>query len=547
MAWTGRNSYLGENRNVSVPKWFVVAKNEYRIHTSRIRKIRPYFPYLVIGALAVHVAFIAPALVSLFVDDFVALLLSQAAVAMVQLLLFTAFFYFMLIPITNTLREEQTGALEIFLAAPVKPGDVLLGEFLGLMPFNAIFIAVVAGLFTALLQPLGLGLVQIAVIVIVFAITFLSASWIGTVIAALLRVKLEQTTRGRDIGRALAMLIALPMVALIYGLQFGGVLEALVDPNTGGIVNAILGVLPSSWGADVIIGFIAHPENLWAVGFVTLTRFGGLLAFFVAVLWLGSKAADRAYSMEPITFTSAKVKPNGVFYRSVKSIGGGRSFGDLLVAVFKDYSRRLENLSMVAYMVGVLLLMSIFVLPQTASSEVPVASMLVQFIFPIVIVMVSGEVTVRGKERLFLFKQTPSGIGRLVKAMLLKSWMIVIPIASVVTLLLSLLSPATSLITMLTNILFMLAFVAGYALFVLGLFLLNPVFKEKSPRLGLNILIAVFGSVGLWAVSLFVLTPEFVDTTPAGMLYLQLLQLPLCWLVGLTVLYLGKKRLSGIE
>ena len=182
----------GGSRRVQVPKWLVVARNEYRIRTSRIRKIRPYFPYLVIGLLAVYVAFIAPRFVSLFIDDFLAFILSQAAVAMMQIMLFMIFIYFMIIPITDTLREEQTGQLEIFLAAPVKPSDVLLGEFLGKMPFYAIFVTVITGSFAAVLNPLGLDIFQITIIIIIFVVTFLSATWIGTVIAAVLRTKLEK-------------------------------------------------------------------------------------------------------------------------------------------------------------------------------------------------------------------------------------------------------------------------------------------------------------------------------------------------------------------
>ncbi len=118
-----------------VPKWLVVARNEYRIRTSRIRKIRPYFPIFVIGLLAVYVAFIAPTFVNLFIGDFFSLFPPQAAIAMVaamvQIILFMIFFYFIIIPITYTLKEVQTEQLEIFLAAPIKPSDVLLGEFLG--------------------------------------------------------------------------------------------------------------------------------------------------------------------------------------------------------------------------------------------------------------------------------------------------------------------------------------------------------------------------------------------------------------------------------
>ena len=94
-----------------VPKWLVVARNEYRITTSRIRRIRPYLPYLVIGLLVVYVAFIAPAVVSLFIDDFLALILSQVAVAMMQIILFMIFIYFITSPVTDTLREGQTGQL----------------------------------------------------------------------------------------------------------------------------------------------------------------------------------------------------------------------------------------------------------------------------------------------------------------------------------------------------------------------------------------------------------------------------------------------------
>ena len=93
------------------PKWLVVARNEYRVHSSKIRTIRPYFPYLVIGLLAVYVAFIAPAVVNMFIDDFLAFILSQIAVAIVEIILFMIFIYIIIIPITSTLMEMQMGQL----------------------------------------------------------------------------------------------------------------------------------------------------------------------------------------------------------------------------------------------------------------------------------------------------------------------------------------------------------------------------------------------------------------------------------------------------
>jgi ABC-type Na+ efflux pump permease subunit len=162
----------------------------------------------------VYVAFIAPAFAQLFLDDFLAVILSQTAIALMQVTLFMIFLYFLIIPVSSMLRQEQTGQLEVFLAAPIKPSDVLLGEFLGNTPFYAIFMTVIMGAFNAALNPLGLDVMQMTIITLIFLVTLLSALWIGTVIAALLRTKLAKTVRGRDVGRVLAMIIALPLVFL---------------------------------------------------------------------------------------------------------------------------------------------------------------------------------------------------------------------------------------------------------------------------------------------------------------------------------------------
>jgi hypothetical protein len=495
------------------PKWLTVARNAYRIHTSRIRRIRRYFPLLVVSALTFYVAFIAPAVVAVLLDEFTALLLSQAAVAVMQIVLFTIFVYFMVIPIANTLREEQTGQLEIFLAAPVKPSDVLLGEYLGVMPFYAIFVTVITGLIAGLLAPLGLGSLQLIIIVLLFVVTFLSAFWIGTVIAAVLRVKLGRTARGKDVGRALAMFLALPMVALIYGMQFGGVLQALADPGTRGMVKMLLGLLPSSWGSEIIVRFALNPGNLGAVAVETFVRFMALVLFFGVSLLLGGKAADRLYSLEPTTFISSTAKPDGAFYRA----------------------------------------MNIFIIPGASSSDdglnaVDMSLMLTQFVVPIIVVMVTGDVTVQGKATLFIYRKAPAGEGRLVRAMLVKSWLMAIPIVGVTTIGAVFSAAQPNPLSLVTVTGLMVLYVAAHASFVLGLFLLNPAYSYKSMKLGVNIMIAIFVSIGLFAASLFLLTRGFVRAEPiGGIRAVQALQTALSVLVGTVVLTVGKRQLSRIE
>jgi len=538
---------------VPVRKWLVVARNEYRLHTSSIRRIRPYFLYLIIGLLAVYVGVIAPAVVSPFIDDFISFIITQAAVPMVQIILFMFFFMLIVFPISDTLREVQTGQLEIFLAAPIKPSDVLLGEFLGMIPFYAIAITVITGSFTALLAPLGLDMLQIAIIIIIFVITLLSAFWIGIVIAAILRTKLGKSTRGKDVGRALAVVVVLPMIAVMYAILGGGLLEALVDPGTSGMVRAIFGVLPSSWGAEVFVSFASNPGNIGAVGFETLTRFGGLLVFFVAVLWLGSKAANRAYSLEPTTFIASRAKPDGVFYKTVRYLGGGRSFGTLLVSIFKDYGRRLENLSWIAYAVGIVAMLGIFFLDPSSGPEDPLVS-LSELGIPLLAGFVVGTVS-RGKTSFFIYMKSPSGMGKFVKARLLQGWLVAVPIGAVVVAVSTILVPQITLTSLLINIIWgSLRTVAAVA-FLLGLALVIPVFSEGSRERNLgiviNLMIAVFATIGL-DIGFSELGLNFESILPnldplTGLLGDHLLRTAIFSVAGIVLLYVGTKKLSRIE
>ncbi|MDH5595417.1 MAG: ABC transporter permease [Candidatus Bathyarchaeota archaeon] len=523
------------------PKWLVVARNEYRIRVNNIRKIRPYFPYLVIGLLAVYVTFIAPAFVSLFIDDFLAFILSQVALAMMPIIIFMIFFYLIILPITYTLQGMQAGQVEIFLAAPIKPSDVLLGEFLGVTPFYAIAITVVTGFFTAALNPLGLDMLQITITVIVFVVTFLSALWIGTVIAALVRTKFAKSARGRDIGKALSLILALPMIALMYAIMGGGLLEALADPGTGGMVKAFLSVLPSSWGAELILSFASNPGNIGAVGFEILTRFGGLVVFFVAVLWLGSKAANRAYSIEPTTFTASRAKPDGFFYKAVRYVGGGGSFGTLLASVFKDYGRRLENLSRIAYVLGIFIMVNVFLVGGFTDPEGPLV--MAQFLFPFLAVFMVGQIAVQGKESLFIYKKTPFGVRRFVKAKLVQGWLVAVPIAAVITAILLIPISQASVVSMLSYVILIILLVAANVALALGLALLNPQFSENARAqmsgLMINANVAMFASIGVFIGSMVVLDLGIFNT--------MLLQNAVIWLLGIVFLYLGKRKLSRIE
>ena len=530
------------------PKWLVVARNEYLITTSRIRGVRPYFPFLATGLIAVYVAFIAPALVSNFIDEFMAFIISVAAVPMVQIILFMFFFYLILFPISDTLREIKTDQIEIFLAAPVKPSDVLLGEFLGKMPLYAIAIAIVTGTFTAFLNPLGLDAVQKIIIVIVFIMAFLSAFWIGTVIAAILRTKIGKTMRGRDVGKALSVVIALPMIAVMYATIGGGMLRALIDPKTNETVRAVLSLLPSSWGAEIFVAFASHPGNVGAVYFETLTRLGGIVAFFVAALWLGSKAASRAYSLESHALAASRAKPDGLFYGAVRRLGGGGSSGTLLVTTLKDYGRRLENLSWIVYSVGLVAMIVLF-LSGPFENQQDSLSMLSLMAIPFLTGFTVGTVS-RGKDALFLYKKSPNGVGRFVKARLLQACLVTVPIAVAIAAVSTFLAPQVTPVSLLTNVAFVTLRTVVSVAFLLGMAIFVPVFTEETRERTMGV-VMYFMAIIFFTIGLEIgFSPKrlFPNVDPyARMLYAYLLHTAVILLAGLALLYLGRRKLSRIE
>jgi len=515
---------------LSNPKWLVIAKNEYRVSTSWIRSLRRYFPLMAGGFLAAWVFILAPMLVQSMVGELQELLVSQIAVALFEIILFIFSAFLVLIPVSNALKEEGGVAqVELMLKAPVRPGDVLVGEFMGKTPLYAIFATLAAGLFTALLTPLGLSGVQTAVIILMAFLTCLGSFWVGTVLAAVARTTIGRTAKGKDIGKALAFILVLPMVAFMYAMMNGNIFSLLLNPSTDGLVKTLLGLFPSSWAAEVIVAFARNPSNIGAVGMLTLTRVGGMLVFMAATLAIGWKVTDRAYSLEPTNMGVTVVGPDGALFKTVKRLGGGGSFGTLLASSLKDYSRRMENLSQIGYILGLVVVMN-FTFVDDASG----AQMMGLLMSTVMALFLCAEATIRGKEALFIYRKTPGGVTRLMKAKLLQAWLFVVPVMVAIW----------AFSAWRFNLAFSVPFLMemGNALLIamansmmsMGLSFANPAFNQKSTAYMIN-----FQMIAFIAMGAMIIPDMFLD--------MPWLHMPIAWAVGLVLLYAGYRKLTTME
>jgi len=223
------------------------------------------------------------------------------------------------------------------------------------------------------------------------------------------------------------------------------------------------------------------------------------------------------------------VGPDGAFYRAVKLLGGGGSFGSLLVSVFKDYSRRLENLSQIGYIVGLMLLINFLIVDDAQGA--PLIGLLMGSMMAL---FLCSEATIRGKENLFIYRKTPSGVGMFLKAKLLQGWLLVLPFLAVVMVANGLRFNVVFTWPYLMSIGSVLLRAAANVCLAMGVSLANPAYSQKSFAYFINIQLIVF--IGMASM----IIPDIV-------LHQKWLEIPIAWAICLVLLYLGHRKLSTME
>jgi len=517
------------------PKWLIIAKNEYLLKTSGFRRYRRIFPFLASAAVMAYVLFVAPAMFSLASDLTKTFLLSDAALAFMQVMLFVIFISILTIPIMQTLQDTNIAPLETILSAPVEPKDMLLGKYLGSLPLYAIVVSVIAGTFLALFIPFGMTMDQVLLAVLVFILIVMSALWIGVLIAAILKAWLGKSVRGREARQALAMLISLPLFAVIYSAMNGDMLDAL--QGHGNTISGPFLMLPSSWGADVILRFLRHPGDVGFDLFSMVLGIFGLLAFLFGSIFVGIKLSGRAYDLEPVSFSSAKAKPEGVFYKYVRLLSARGSLATVVVTVTKDYGRRLENISRIIYILGLVSMMELFMLSSLPQgNHVSIALLTITWMMAFLCVFVVGEVTARGKDNLFIYRKAPGGESRLIGARIIQGCIVVQPVAAISALIVLIPSKFPLVDTIVLTIA-IVAIATAYVIMSIGLFLLSPAFSEKPIEMIGNAISILVISFFLYVVCMVV----FGETW--GILALLLLSLG----IGSILLMVGSRKIKSIE
>jgi len=155
------------------------------------------------------------------------------------------------------------------------------------------------------------------------------------------------------------------------------------------------------------------------------------------------------------------------------------------------------------------------------------------FMSPVLGMFIVGEATLRGKEALLIYRKTPSGMSRFIKARLVHAWIVIIPVMGGLLLGQSILAGNVITVDLLLGIGNILLIAVANVALGLGVALLNPAFSRKSGNFMANIQIVVF-----WGIATF-----FIPRV----LHQPWLHFPLAVIAGVLVLFLGAKKLRSIE
>jgi hypothetical protein len=479
-------------------------------------------------------------------------------------------FMLLIYPMSSALQEIKIGQWEIMLSHDVGTRSIMIGTFLAKIPAY--------GLATLFLAPLlvspfaiayNVSLVGQALMYLTIFLIALSTLWFANFLITAIQARLGDSPRGNDLAKALGIVLGIVIIIPMYGLIYAA-------PTLSQILGAdVFLLLPFTWGADLLtwitISFngvgLTQPVLADFAAQLTLGAFSDLLllsVFSLAITVLAFGSAGRLFRIGAGARTEkiVTVKGNGPFLRLIERISPG-SFGILLTTSIKDFMRKAQNVSMLAYSIVLSVLVPFFLnlggFSAGGSGSVD-GEFLTLFIMPVIfgwMLAIMGGMTFGGiafldsQDQLWVIKTPPNGAARFVKARVVESFLmalILVTIPSITLLLLMNYGPIETVLFWIVGY----ASVCGAAMVGIGVSAINPMYDDtQSAAFKTGRIITIFivmGATFLWFfISIFSIfpafgTPDFNNpfTLP---IFLAVVVTPLP-LAGLLTAYIGARRLG---
>ena len=512
-----------------VRTWLAIAKAEFQVLSSSMRRNRKLFMGILYAFALVWATVLAPMIYNailgaLFPMHVLRPMLMVIFPGLMRTVGLFLFLILLLFPLSYALQEIKIGQWEIILSNNVRTRDIMAGTFLGKIGLYGLVIVFLAPLlvtpFMLAFEVSIIGQLLIYGTVIVLA---MGSIWLSNFLTALVQARLGDSSRGNDIAKAVAMVVAIVVIIPMYGLMF--FLPTLSELMG---MNAFL-ILPSTWFAD-LISWLAITFNgigltgSQILGFTAVLQLdilmtsGLVIAFVLGSVGLALGAADRIFTIEAGVRTEVvtTVGRENIILRGVRRINSG-PFGSLMVTNFKDFLRKAQNLSKIGYGLVLAIIMPVIMMAMDLEY--------LQFkdLFMTLIAMMSligampfaGAGFLESKDQLWIIQGAPSGASRYVKSRIASQALIGIPLAAIPSFVIYFMIE----MTMVELFLFLgLGYVAvvGGMLMATGVTARNPNYEDtKSPAHQANmmtsVMLAEFSIMGVLFADIFLTIGTGID------------------------------------
>ncbi|MGY5855292.1 MAG: hypothetical protein RTS72_01745 [Candidatus Thorarchaeota archaeon] len=512
-----------------VRTWLAIAKAEFQVLSSSMRRNRKLYVGILYALTLVWAVVLTPmiyeaVLGAIFPMHILRPMLMVIFPGLMRTVGLFLFLVLLLFPLSMALQEIKIGQWEIFLSNNVRTGDIMVGTFLGKIGLYGLIIVAVAPL---LISPFMLAF-EVSVIgqLLVYGVVTLLAMgtiWFSNFLTALVQARLGDSSRGNDIAKALAMVIAIVVIIPMYGLMF--FLPTLSEMMG---MNAFM-ILPSTWFSDLISWSAITFNGIGLtgsqiLGFSTVLQLDMLttavlsIGFVLGTVGLALGMADRVFTIEAGVRTEVvtTVGRENMILRGVRRMNSG-PFGSLMVTNIKDFLRKAQNLSKIGYGLILAIIMPIIMM----AMDLEYFQFNDMFLMLIIMMSLIGSMPFAGtgflesKDQLWIIQSAPSGASRFVKSRIASQAMISIALALIPSVILYFMMNLTVLefATLLG-----LGYVAvvGGMLMATGVTARNPNYEDtKSPAHQANVmtsvLLAEFSIMGVMFADIFLTIGTGID------------------------------------
>ncbi|MFX0082824.1 MAG: hypothetical protein ACFE94_13825 [Candidatus Hodarchaeota archaeon] len=547
--------------------WKIIAKNEIRLKTFRVRKNRKLFFIIIYTLFLIWAAYLGPVLFDEILPELLKFYSEQFEVLISLILEYSfmmLFMMYMIYPLFVLNRRSEIGIKDTIIASPIKSGDIFIGEFIGQLPFYFLFLLGIGPLGTSLLRQINsemtifhyLGFYIVVFILSIFALI------IGMIFSNWFENKIFKNKKIRELDNWILVFLSFLVISIFYLFHY--IFEII---TTFPYLRIWMLFFPSFWYSNIVL-YMIKPSlvSSYILNLGLNIGLAILIPFFI--LFISYKKAGIFYTLErTINKRSKKIHQDHIFYRFIGKIAP-RKWKGLIITNFKEFLRKRENYAKLIYSTVFIGFIGFFLSFSLNNSTIllednPLGITLLleifhhRFLLVLIIGWIGGlifsiligiSVLIRSKELLFLYKKSPRGLNSLLFSYLYVIFIILFFLDIILTVYFTFLFQINLLQVFIFFVMFMSNSIV-ILLEALAIQCIKPLFEERGKDVFFNIYLLIVLQIISLLITLFLVMPFFSPllNVSIGIIVILLVNLIVSGIISVLAFYLGILNLNKIE